>query len=284
MDIGIGLPNTLPGASGQLILQWAERAEERGFATLASVDRIVYSNVDPLITLAAAAAVTRRIGLFTDILLATVRLPALLAKEAASLDVVAGGRLTLGLAPGGRPEDFAAVGLSFTDRGRRFDQGLKAMQSIWRGEQPAGLGRPIGPAPPRGDIPVLIGGTSPQAIRRAATVGVGYTAGSAASGSLEELVGAVRAAWQAAGRAGEPRLSALNYYALGEGVDEAARANLADYYGVERGGQIAARLPRDAPGLRAHVKRLQDAGVTEAVLLPAVRDLAQVDRLADALL
>ena len=68
MDVGIGLPTTIPGASGEQILEWARRAEARGFSSLGTIDRIVYGNYEPLIALAAAAAVTERIRLTTAIL------------------------------------------------------------------------------------------------------------------------------------------------------------------------------------------------------------------------
>ena len=102
MDIGIGLPNTIPGADGKTLLGWARRAEERGFSSLATIDRVAYPNYDSLITLAAAGAVTERIGLLTNILLAPSRNTALLAKESVSVDQISGGRLTLGLGVGGR--------------------------------------------------------------------------------------------------------------------------------------------------------------------------------------
>jgi alkanesulfonate monooxygenase SsuD/methylene tetrahydromethanopterin reductase-like flavin-dependent oxidoreductase (luciferase family) len=121
MDIGIGLPSTIPGVDRGPHLEWARRAEQRGFSTLGTIDRLVYANLEPLVALASAAAVTERIGLTTSILLGPYRNTAVLAKEAASVDVLSGGRLTLGIAPGGRPDDYEAAGADFTTRGRRFD-------------------------------------------------------------------------------------------------------------------------------------------------------------------
>ncbi len=114
MDVGIGLPSTLPGAGREQMLEWARRAEARGFSTLGTLDRIVYPGQDPLIALAAAAGVTERIRLMTAILLAPTRANgAVLAKQAATLDVLSGGRLALGVAVGRREDDFAAVGVDF---------------------------------------------------------------------------------------------------------------------------------------------------------------------------
>jgi alkanesulfonate monooxygenase SsuD/methylene tetrahydromethanopterin reductase-like flavin-dependent oxidoreductase (luciferase family) len=94
--------------------RWARRAEAAGFSTLAVLDRLAYPNLEPLACLAAAAAVTERISLMTDVLLAPLHSnTALLAKQASTIDAIAGGgRLTLGVGVGGREDDYRAVGAS----------------------------------------------------------------------------------------------------------------------------------------------------------------------------
>src|SRR4051794_3075727 len=122
MDVGIGLPAAVPGIDGSTLVDWARRAEQRGFASLGVLDRIVYPNYDPLLALAAAAAVTDRVRLVTAILIAPLRPnTALLAKQALTLDSLSGGRLVLGVAIGGREDDYEGTGLSGERTGRRPD-------------------------------------------------------------------------------------------------------------------------------------------------------------------
>src|SRR3954471_6380919 len=135
MDIGIGLPATIPGVQREQILEWARRAEARGFSSLGTIDRVVYGNYEPLIALSAAAAVTERIRLATTILIAPLRPnAALFAKQAASLDALSDGRLVLGVAVGGREDDFAASDVDFHSRGREFEAMLETWQRVWDGE------------------------------------------------------------------------------------------------------------------------------------------------------
>ncbi len=89
MDVAIGLPNAVPGTSGEQLTEWARRAEARGFSSLGTIDRIAYPNLEPLTALAAAAAVTERIGLATTVLLGPLRVnPVALAKQVYSLHVI----------------------------------------------------------------------------------------------------------------------------------------------------------------------------------------------------
>src|SRR5581483_8379170 len=131
MEIGIGLPAAIPGTTRAQLLDWARRADQEQFSTVGVIDRLVYPNFEPLTALAAAAAVTTRIRLTTAILLAPLRAnSALFAKQAASIQVLSEGRLVLGLAVGGRQDDFEASNLDFHRRGRQFDSLLADVKRV----------------------------------------------------------------------------------------------------------------------------------------------------------
>jgi alkanesulfonate monooxygenase SsuD/methylene tetrahydromethanopterin reductase-like flavin-dependent oxidoreductase (luciferase family) len=282
MDIGIGLANTL-AIDGPAVVDWARRAEARGLSSLATIDRIVYPSYDSLTALAVAAGATARIGLFTDILLTPVYQPVLLAKVTASLDALSGGRLTLGLAVGGRPDDYAAMDRPVERRGRLMDETLDLLHRSWAGEPVTGDGFPVGPSPARGNrIPVLIGGTSDRAIERVVRYGEGWTAGGGGPAAAAPLVERVRAAWQAAGREGEPRIAALVYYGLSD--EAASRAALRRYYAFTGpvADQIADGALRSPEAVKQAARDFAGIGVTELVFVPTVAALDEVDRLADA--
>src|ERR1700677_4779774 len=144
MDIGIGLPSGVAGVTPAHFLDWAQRAERRGFASVASFDRLVYDTWEPLIALAGAAAVTQRVRLTTTVMNVPYRgNSALLAKQAATLQVLAGGRLVLGLGIGPRADDFVASGTSPRHRGSAMDAALEDLSQIWAGE-PRGYAGAIG--------------------------------------------------------------------------------------------------------------------------------------------
>ncbi|MDT7551441.1 MAG: hypothetical protein QOE84_3835, partial [Actinomycetota bacterium] len=136
---------------------------------------------DPLIWFAYVAAVTTRIRFGTGVLILPEHQPVVLAKAAATLDHLSGGRLMLGVGVGELPEEYAAVGMDFTNRGRRMDEYLEAMRILWRDDVASYAGTHVAfdevecrPWPVRREIPLIIGGASEAAIRRAARLGDGY--------------------------------------------------------------------------------------------------------------
>jgi alkanesulfonate monooxygenase SsuD/methylene tetrahydromethanopterin reductase-like flavin-dependent oxidoreductase (luciferase family) len=283
MDIGVGLPNPIPGTPGPRLIEWAQRAEAAGFVSLATIDRIAYPSYESLIALAAAAGATERIGLLTNVLLEPTRNPVLLAKEAASVDQLSGGRLTLGLGVGARPDDFDAVGRGFQDRGKRCDEDLELMHRVWKGELVNEAHKPIGPTPVNGTVPILIGGSTDKAIERTVKWGIGWTVGGAPPEQGAPFAERVRKAWADAGREGEPRIVGLTYFGLGEEAEERATAYLGDYYG-EMGKQFAQWIPKTPEALKEVVGKFADFGFDELLIDPTSAELDQVDRAAEAIL
>lgn len=281
MEIGIGLPSTIRGVDPRMILRWAERAEERGFSSIAVLDRVAYGNIEPFVTLSAAAAVTERVRLVTTVLLAPLRTNhTLFAKQAASLDRLAGGRLVLGLGVGARADDYEVGDVDFHRRGALLDALIERAKAVWRGELDDVGPEPATPGGPR----LVFGGQTPAAFRRAARHGSGWVA----SGRMVELfgegVGAVRAAWAAEGRADSPQLLAIGYFALGTLGPVGAESYLGDYYAFAGPGatQVVASALTDADGVAGRIAALEAAGCEELILHPCIADLAQVDLLADA--
>jgi alkanesulfonate monooxygenase SsuD/methylene tetrahydromethanopterin reductase-like flavin-dependent oxidoreductase (luciferase family) len=256
-----------------------------GFSTLGTVDRLVYGNYETIPALAAAAAVTERIGLTTSSLLAPFRgNGALLAKQLATVDLLSGGRLTVGLAPGAREDDFTASAVDYHRRGSILDAQLQAIRAVWEGAE-RGTWGPIGPSPVTpGGLPLLLGGGSDAAWRRMVEYGAGWIAGGGGPQQFARGAETARAAWRDGGRAGEPRLPGLAYYALGPDAGEQAGRYLTDYYGylgewVDAIVESAVTTPEI---LREHLVAFADGGCDELILFPCNPDVGQVGLLADA--
>jgi alkanesulfonate monooxygenase SsuD/methylene tetrahydromethanopterin reductase-like flavin-dependent oxidoreductase (luciferase family) len=278
MDIGIGLPNTITGTSGDQLVEWAKRAEARGFSTLGTIDRLVYGNFEPLTALTAAAAVTERIGLTTAVMLGPLRgNPHAVAKQTQSIQALSGGRLTLGIGLGGRDDDFEAADVSMGDRAKLQDELLGTLRRDWADDS-------IGPetvSPPR----VLVGGAVQASYERAARFGDGWIAGGAPPEQLAEGREATEAAWSQAGRDGKPYIACLAYYSLGPDAEQQAQDYLTHYYaflGEETAGYIAGAAAKDADSVKGALAAYEEAGADELIFFPSASDPEQVDLLADA--
>jgi probable F420-dependent oxidoreductase len=227
--LGIGT-----GARRDVIDAVAVAAEAAGFATLWAGEHVVmvdepasrypYADdgriavpadadwLDPLIGLSFAAAATSRIGLATGVLLLAEHNPVIVAKQAASLDVLSAGRLTLGIGVGWSREEFDALGVPFARRGARATEYAAAMRAIWRDDVASFEGEftrfrdiRVNPKPVRGRIPIVLGGNSDVALGRAGTWGDGWYGFNLADvDAVRERVGALHARAREAGR--DPRV------------------------------------------------------------------------------
>lgn len=195
--LGFGLPVSGSWATPATITRIATRAEQLGYASLWSFQRVLFpssldlgpmyrSVLDPVVPLAFAAAVTERIRLGTAIVNAPFLPPAVLAKQLTSLDVVSAGRLDAGLGIGWAPDEYAAAGVPFERRGARMDEYLRCLYALWTDDPVSFDGefytvptshvnpRPVQQPHP----PVLLGGTAEPALRRAGRLANGWISSS----------------------------------------------------------------------------------------------------------
>jgi len=285
VDIGIGLPSTVPDTEGRTLVDWARAAEEAGFSTLGTIGRLVYPNYEELIALGAAAAVTGRIRLTTSVLLAPLYSnAALLAKQVASLDRLSGGRLVLGLGLGGREDDFSASGLSMDGRGGRLEEQIAMMKRVWSGEE-FGYAGGIGPEPARpGGPEIIVGGATEASFRRVARIADGWIMGGGTPDMFAQAATAVDQAWLEAGRPGRPRKLTLAYYALGPDARAQADRYLHGYYGWlgDIANMIAAGAAVSGEMVRSYAKAFEASGCDEVIFVPTASRLDQVRLLASA--
>jgi len=194
---------------------------------------------DPLIWLAFAAAAAPTLRLGTCILIVPQRNPLILAKELATLDQLSGGRVELGLGVGWMQEEFDALGIPWERRGARNDEYIEAMRALWAGPHAEYHGEFVyfepatcSPRPVNGDIPVIVGGDSEAAVRRAARIADGYFPGEGDADRLAGLIARVKQATEDAGR--DPAELEINAMFGAQFADPAAGVAQMASLGVDR--------------------------------------------------
>jgi alkanesulfonate monooxygenase SsuD/methylene tetrahydromethanopterin reductase-like flavin-dependent oxidoreductase (luciferase family) len=272
VKVGIGLPNTIPGTDGALLVEWARRADAGPFSAVAVLDRLVYDSIEPFTALSAAAAVTERVRLATMIAIGPLRSTAMLAKLAVSVDTLANGRFTLGLGVGARRDDYAVAQVNHRTRGSALSEQLAYL----RGELDAsGIG------PQRKGIELLVGGGSGPAFARMARYADGYAHGGGPPRAFGSAATKARAAWRDHERPGEPRLWGQGYFAFSE--PERGNDYLRDYYAFTGpfADKIAAGNLTSARAIKDFVRGYEAEGCDELILFPTVGSIDELDRLAE---
>jgi len=229
MRLGVALPIAGDWATPENQVRVARAAEELGYHSLWVFQRLLYALepqneyppvpgprwpeafrrvADPIVTLAWVAGATRRIRLGTSVLIMPFYQPVVLAKQLATLDVVSRGRLDVGLGLGWARDEYAAVGVPFRDRGRRADEFVRCLKTIWTSDVVEFEGefyriprsivepRPVQKPHP----PITIGGYSAVVIRRAVTLGDGFSGGNVPLDRVAPIVAELRRAAVEAGR------------------------------------------------------------------------------------
>jgi alkanesulfonate monooxygenase SsuD/methylene tetrahydromethanopterin reductase-like flavin-dependent oxidoreductase (luciferase family) len=274
MNVGVGLPTTTPGATGELLLEWARRADAGPFSSVAVLDRVAYDSFEPFAALAAAAGVTQHVRLATMIAIGPLRPTGLLAKQAASVHQLSGGRLTLGLAVGARTEDYDAALAEHRGRGQKLAEQLAYIRGEVDGDR-------VGPS--RQGIELLVGGLSGQAFSRMARYADGYAHGGGPPRAFASAAARAEAAWKDLGRPGRPKLWGQGYFTFGD--VERGNAYLRDYYAFTGGfvERIVAEHCTSARAVKDFVRGYEEAGCDELVLFSATSDADELDRLMEAL-
>ena len=219
--------NTFPDLAGTTRL--VRSAEAAGFDSVIAVDHVVYPDAytstypyaasgrlpgdrtvslpDPLIWMAAALAVTTRLRFMTGVIILPLRHPLVLAKQVATLDHMSGGRVELGIGVGWLKEEFEALGVPFEKRGKRSDEYIAAMRALWASDGASFSGEFVNfhevssnPKPVRGSVPIVIGGHSEAAAKRAGRLGDGFFPSIGSQVDTFPLFDLVRRTAEAAGR------------------------------------------------------------------------------------
>jgi probable F420-dependent oxidoreductase len=296
--VSVALPQLLRDEPAELVLAYARRAEELGFAGLWSLDSVPGSAtsrvplLDGLHLLTTAAAVTAEIGLGIAVVVLPARNPVQLARELATVDRLSGGRLTVAIGIGRKDPNAAALGLPTGHRARRLEEGVEVLRALWadgpathNGElydfeeltlEPKPLQRP-GP-------PIWFGAGSPPALRRAARIGDGWLA--AGSSPSSQFAGNLQIVVDALGEFGRERESfkvGKRIYIAVEDSEQRARERLTpvlDGMYDNPGLTDSVALCGPAEACAEHLRDLVAAGARELLLHPMYDHLEQLDRLA----
>lgn len=284
MKLGIGLPNTLvPETDRRLMLDWARQADQAGFHTLAVIDKPNYDSWDPLVTLAGVAGVTERARLATTILQLPNRNEVMVAKQAAVIDRLSGGRLDLAVAVRARKDDFDVLGAQFHNRGRRFEKQIGRIREIWTNARAADRDHGVlGPAPvQKPGPPIWIGAFAEKAVARALQLGDGFIFGTAGIQMMKQYTPMIRQGAAAHGK--KFTVAGLAYVAVGDNPAKAleeATHHVLRYYG--KLWTEPENLIHHGPGavIAEAARGYADAGLDILILFAEIPDIGQVERLA----
>lgn len=273
MLIGIAPHRLWPDRSSDLenAVSIAQAAERLGFDHVIAGSHLLRTRLgvtlDPIVLLSAVAGATARIRIATSVLITPLYHPVILAHQSASLDLLSGGRLVLGIGTGWDPDEFAAAGAAFGQRGRQTDESLAMIKALWRDAATA-IRIGVTPFTPGGP-PVWVGGTSDAALRRALRFGDGWH-GAGDAAAVAQIRGRIASLAPAAGR--DPATLALTSVAF---LVPPGFRQLGDMPGAALGGAHPT-----APSVREELALLEEAGVTSCSLWLPVAPEALPDALA----
>jgi alkanesulfonate monooxygenase SsuD/methylene tetrahydromethanopterin reductase-like flavin-dependent oxidoreductase (luciferase family) len=287
MDVGLAFPQMTPDLDRDRIRAWCRAVDDGPFSSISAGERIAFDNLDGFTLCTASAALTDRVRIGFNVVVAPWHQPAMLAKELASIDVLSGGRLDVAVGVGARPQDYAALGSSFDHRFQRLDDTVAELRRLWAGGEADG-GATVGPAPLQpGGPPLLCSGTGPKSLARAARWADGLTGFTLGADSAEAAATFRLAddAWAEAGRDTRPRRVTGSFVVLGADAEAKLHAfarRYLDVFGTKVAAWLTDQMPLFTPeALHNFLTGLAAEGTDEVVLVPGDSDPDQVRRLAD---
>jgi probable F420-dependent oxidoreductase len=278
MRFGVALPHFSQLATRDALVITAREAEALGFDSIWTTDHVIMATdqpepygriVEAFASLTYVAALTERVRLGTSVIVLPQREPVLVAKQAAALDLLSGGRLILGIGAGWNEREFGFLGASFADRGRRMDEAIALMRALWSDEAPHFDGQEVhiaearfGPRPVQpGGPPIWIGGGSRAALRRAATLADGWHAVGATVGDVARAMTTIEELAHGRPVTGSVRLRS----AVGRRLPEQRAAS----------GQVQASLSGAPDEILEQVDAYAAAGASELVCFFGAQDLSE---------
>ena len=288
MKIGLCLPYMKHGLTREDYHRWFQGIDQGPFHSLSCGERILGPTYDMRILLAAAATLTQRVEINATLYVLPMHDAVRAAKEIATLDVLSGGRLTVTVGYGGRPQDYRAVGMEYRGRHARMDRQVATMKSIWDQQPPFEGADPVGPVPAQAGGPKLYtGAMGPKGMARCAhwADGVFAFSGNGERAEIAATLNLADAAWEQAGRSQKPYRMGGFWYSL---ADDGQR-KLYDYVyrylliaGEDVANYMADSVHRSsADAVREALDNLERAGCAEAMLSPVTAELCEIERLAD---
>jgi alkanesulfonate monooxygenase SsuD/methylene tetrahydromethanopterin reductase-like flavin-dependent oxidoreductase (luciferase family) len=290
VEIGLTLPSFVRGVDRAEILEWCRRIDDGPFGSVSVGERIAYPNHELIATLAFAAAATERVRIVSTVAVLPSHDAVRFAKQMATIDVLSGGRLTVGVGVGGRDSDYEAVGVAFTRRFARLDEQVATLREVWQGKAVVDGVPAIGPEPVQaGGPPILTASMGPKSLARSARWADGLAGWDLGPDPVG--VGAtfrrVEDAWSAAGRTAKPWLTTSSWFALGDGAEDRLFGHAYDYlsnFGDHAATAMAGLCRLSDPGVvRETLAALAATGCDEVVLVPTTTDISELDRLLAAL-
>jgi alkanesulfonate monooxygenase SsuD/methylene tetrahydromethanopterin reductase-like flavin-dependent oxidoreductase (luciferase family) len=263
-------------------IEWCRRVDEGPFSTFAYGDRPVWHTHDQFTILGAAAVLTNRVRLLTLITILPIHPAALVAKRAASVDVLSGGRLTLSVGAGPREADWRAAERPFLSRPQaQMDAKVAELRRIWSGEPFDGENQ-IRPEPAQsGGPPIFTSARGPKSTARAAVWADGYTGFIAPyAASPGDDAKRVFDAWEAAGRTEQPYMVTSCFFALGPDAPERLRTIASTYMSAHPVGRsVSDAFAIDSEdAVRRTIEEVEAAGFDELIFV-SPRDLDELERL-----